>query len=101
VAWKLLIFAALMGLGLGMRQALKPFDEGLQLLRATAGSPALEFDMAQAVARARSYVAAIWIGLAVAAFLGIAKPGAPLEPREPWPPSALSSAVAGESVTVH
>jgi hypothetical protein len=101
VAGKLLIFAALMALGLLMRRALTPFTEGLRTLATGAGdSAALQGAMAQSVARARPYVAAIWIGLAVAAFLGIAKPGAPPQPREPWPP-ALSSAAADESVAVH
>lgn len=100
VAGKLLIFAALMALGLLMRRALAPFSEGLRTLAAGGDSAAVEDAMAQSVARARPYVAAIWIGLAAAAFLGIAKPGTPPELREPWPP-ALSSAATGDSVAVH
>ena len=82
VAWKLLIFAMLMLLGLLMRRALGPFTEGLRTLAALGGSAAVEAAMAQSVARARPYVFAIWAGLALAAFLGITKPGAPEEDLE-------------------
>lgn len=88
VAWKLLIFAVLMALGLLMRRTLKPFTEGLHALAAQGSTPEVENAMALAVGRSRPYVLAMWAALAAAAFLGISKPGAPEQPRESRPTAA-------------
>lgn len=76
VAAKLLIFAALMLIGLVLRRRLRPFTDGLRSL-ASAGDPAgAVAAMSASHARTRPLVVAIWLGLAAAALLGIVKPGA-------------------------
>ncbi len=77
VAGKLLIFAALMLLGLLLRLRLRPFTEGLRRLAAGERAGQVEASMAASHARTRPLVIAIWLGLALAALMGIAKPGAP------------------------
>jgi hypothetical protein len=76
VAGKLLIFAALMALGLVLRWRLRPFMAGLREL--ARGAAADEAGMAASHATTRPLVIAIWVGLMVAALLGIAQPGAQL-----------------------
>jgi hypothetical protein len=83
VAGKLLLFAALMGLGLWMRLRFAPFRRGLELLATGREiSAAEEGAMAASVRSARSLVLAAWLVLMAAAWLGISRPGAP----EPVPP---------------
>ena len=79
VAAKLLIFAALMLIGLVLRRQLRPFTDGLRQLARDGASAHVETAMAASHARTRPLVVATWIGLALAALLGIAKPGAPAE----------------------
>jgi hypothetical protein len=76
VAIKLLIFAALMLAGLLLRRRLRPFTEGLRRLAAGEDSGDIAAMMAASHAGARPLVAMIWIGLALAALMGITKPGA-------------------------
>jgi hypothetical protein len=93
VAGKLLIFAALMLLGLVLRRQLRPFTDGLHRLAtdgASAPVAAVMAAMAASQARTRPLVIAIWFGLALAALMGIAQPGAPGE---------AAPAVAAGSVT--
>jgi hypothetical protein len=79
VAGKLLIFAALMLLGLVLRRRLRPFREGLAQLASGLASAEIEAAMATSHARTRPLVVAIWIGLGLAALMGIVKPGVPPE----------------------
>jgi hypothetical protein len=79
VAAKLLIFAGLMLIALVLRRQLQPFTEGLRQLARTGADGRVEAAMAASHARTRPLVIAIWVGLALAALLGIAKPGAPAE----------------------
>lgn len=92
VASKLLIFAAIMFLGLLLRRGLRPMTEGLRSLAAHGSSAAVEEAMAASHARTRPLVIAIWIGLALAALMGISKPGASPETGPASAVSALSPA---------
>jgi hypothetical protein len=76
VAGKLLIFAALMALGLALRWRLRPFTQGLRDLAAGRAGPGTGAAMAASHAATRPLVLAIWLGLMAAALLGIAQPGA-------------------------
>lgn len=91
VAGKLLIFAALMLIGLLLRRQLRPFTDGLRQLARGDISGQVETAMVASHARTRPLVIAIWIGLALAALLGIAKPGAPPEPAR----AAVAEVVSG------
>jgi hypothetical protein len=75
VAGKLLIFAALMLLGLLLRRRLRPFTAGLRVLAERGASAEVEAAMRASHARSRALVIVIWLGLALAALLGIARPG--------------------------
>jgi hypothetical protein len=94
VTWKLLLFALAMLLGLLMRRALLPFTEGLRRLAANRSSAAEEAGMARSVARARPYVFGIWTVLAIAALLGIMKPGVPEEAAASTAGGSASAVVA-------
>jgi hypothetical protein len=89
VAAKLLIFAALMLLGLVLRWRLRPFTDGLRALARGEDSPAIEAAMRTSHARTRVLVVAIWVGLCVAALLGIARPG-----EAPVPATTVTASVA-------
>jgi hypothetical protein len=75
VAWKLLIFAAIVFFGLIMRIQLMPFIDGLRQLESTGASEALNASMAGSLGRARPMFIAIWAGLIIEAGLGIVQPG--------------------------
>lgn len=89
VAGKLLLFAALVFLGLLVRIRMGPFVAGLGELARAGESATVEASMARSLARAQPLVVLIWLGLALAALLGVAKPGAPLNAA-----SAPAAAVA-------
>jgi hypothetical protein len=93
VAGKLLIFAALMLMGLALRRRLRPFTAGLRTLARAGASARVEADMAASHRRARPLVMAIWIGLALAALLGVARPGGPSDIAAGMPATALAGAV--------
>lgn len=76
LAAKLLIFAFLIYCGLAIRRKLPRFVSGYVALATTGPTPESDRDMQDGLAACRPYVLAIWAGLLVAAFLGIAKPGA-------------------------
>lgn len=78
LAAKLLIFAALIFCGLVIRMKLPRFVSGYRQLLASGATEASDRDMAEGLRSCRPYVLAIWAGLALAAWIGIAKPGAPM-----------------------
>lgn len=74
LAAKVLIFGLLVFCGLMIRLAIRPFGPALARLVAEGSTPALEAELAGSMRRARPFVVAIWIGLVLEAWLGIAKP---------------------------
>ena len=92
VAGKLLIFAALMLLSLLLRRKLRPFVHGLRTLAAGGTSADVEASMRSSHAHSRRLVIAIWLGLALAGLLGIARPGESPPADGEW---AALSATAG------
>jgi thiol-disulfide isomerase/thioredoxin len=94
VAIKLLLFAALMLLGLLLRRRSRPFTEGLR--RLAQGEPSEPVVAAMAASRGRAWplIIAIWLALALAALMGIVKPGAPVEGGAVSQANAVRSPVA-------
>ena len=82
VTGKLLIFAAVVFFGLMMKARLAPFVAAIDKLDAEGPTPELDQTMADSVAGARAFMFAAWIGLAMAAGLGIAQPGSPVSAGE-------------------
>ena len=77
VAGKLYLFAAIVLLGVLMRQQLKPFFASLKRLEQEEPSDEINQTMTSSLARARLMVFGMWAGLLLAAWLGIAQPGSP------------------------
>ncbi len=75
VAWKLLIFAAVVFFGLIMRIQMMPFVDGLRQLESVGPSDELNASMTASLGRARLMFIAIWAGLIIEAGLGIVQPG--------------------------
>jgi hypothetical protein len=73
LAIKLIVFAAIILCGLGIRVAFKPFGQAFGKLVAAGSSPAVEAAMQQAQRRVRPVVLALWVGLVIEAFLGLSK----------------------------
>jgi hypothetical protein len=73
LAAKLIVFAAIIGLGLGIRVTFKPFGAAFAQLVAKGSSPDIEAAMTRAQRRVRPVVLALWAGLIIEAFLGISK----------------------------
>ncbi|WP_372809934.1 hypothetical protein [Litorivivens sp.] len=71
VAWKIIVFAALVGCGIAIRINLKPFVPAFVQLMTEGPSDKVNDTMADSVARCRPWVWAIWLGLFVNAALGI------------------------------
>lgn len=71
LAIKILIFAALVACGVYIRIGLKPFVAAFGQLMSQGSSPAMEAQLAGALARVRPAVYLIWIGLVLNAALGI------------------------------
>lgn len=91
VGAKLLLFAAIVLLGLLLRARLARLRADLATLAASGPAPALDQSMRASLARSRPYTVAIWVALLVAAFMGVLRPGAPPEPSLPAasaPPAA-------------
>lgn len=96
VAAKLLIFAALMGVGLVLRWRLQPFLDGLRGLARGEPAAAHEAAMVASHARTRPLVVAMWLGLMAAALLGIAQPGGRAEAaRDGEVPQSASAFLPG------
>lgn len=75
VAWKLLLFAAIVFFGLIMRIQLMPFVEGLRQLETAGASDELNASMTHSLGRAQPMFIAIWAALIIEAGLGIVQPG--------------------------
>lgn len=75
LAWKLLLLAFAVAMGLAVRRALKPFGPALAKLAGGSADPAVNETIARSMRAARPFVVLIWAALAVAAWLGIAMPG--------------------------
>jgi hypothetical protein len=75
VSAKLLIFAAIVLLGLLARRHLDAMQGSIRELAGNGSSDALNAKLAGSVKSARPYIFAIWAGLAVASWLGIEQPG--------------------------
>jgi len=71
LAAKLLVFAALVGCGLGIRIALRPFGPAYANLQRGAPGQADNLAIAHSLARCRPLVLAIWVGLLLNAALGL------------------------------
>lgn len=75
LAAKLTIFALLIFCGFMIRMKLPPFVEGFRLLAAKGATPESDKLMYDGLMACRPYVWAIWIGVALSAWLGVWKPG--------------------------
>lgn len=71
ISLKLLLFGILVGCGLGIRIALRPFAPAFTKLMSEGSTPNTEAAIQLSLGRARPFVIAIWIGLVLAAALGI------------------------------
>lgn len=71
LAWKLAIFATLVGCGIGIRIQLKPFVPAFTRLMQEGPSDEVNDILESAVQRSRPFVAVIWLGLFVSAALGV------------------------------
>ena len=72
---KLLIFAAVVFFSIMMRLRLAPFSEGIEELDREGPSDPLNAQLQSAMSRARVFMFASWIALAMAAGLGMVQPG--------------------------
>jgi hypothetical protein len=70
IAWKILVFAALVSCGIGIRVNLKPFLPAFVEMMSKGPSDAGNIAMAQSISRCRPYVWCIWAGLFINAALG-------------------------------
>jgi hypothetical protein len=73
LAIKLIIFALIIALGLGIRVTFKPFAAAFGQLVAHGSTPEIEATMKLAHAHVRPVVLALWAALVVEAFLGLSK----------------------------
>lgn len=71
VAWKLLVFAALVSCGIGIRLNLRPFIPAFGNMMAQGASEATDAAMESSIQRCRPYVWTIWAGLFLNAALGV------------------------------
>lgn len=74
LAFKLLIFALIIACGLAIRVLLKPFGPAFASLMQGGSSPEVESQISQTIRRVKPFVLVIWVGLVIAAALGIFKP---------------------------
>jgi hypothetical protein len=75
VALKLLIFAATIGCGIGIRVSIKPYVAAFAEIKAEGSTPEREARLNAAAKRSRNFVKGIWVLVALAAFIGTWKPG--------------------------
>ena len=71
MAWKMLVFAALVSCGLFIRVRLKPFVSAFGQMMAGGASPQVNAAMALSLDRVRLWVWLIWLGLLVSAAIGL------------------------------
>jgi hypothetical protein len=76
VTGKLMLFAAVIFFSIMMRKRLQTFIAGIDQLDAAGGAtPELDQQLKLSMSRARIFMFATWLGLAMAAALGMAQPG--------------------------
>jgi hypothetical protein len=76
VTGKLMLFAAVIFFSIMMRKRLQTFITGIDQLDAAGGAtPELDQQLKLSMSRARIFMFATWLGLAMAAGLGMAQPG--------------------------
>jgi len=75
LAAKLVIFAFLIFCGFMIRRKLPPFVDGFRVLAGKGATPESDKLMYDGIMACRPYVWAIWIGVALSAWLGVWKPG--------------------------
>ena len=90
---KLLIFAAVVFFSIMMRLRLAPFRQGIEQLDAEGPSDQLNALLSSSMGRARPFMFASWVALAMAAGLGMVQPGSPQEPAA----AAMSEAAEPKS----
>jgi hypothetical protein len=73
LAAKLIIFAGIIGLGLGIRVVFKPFAIAFGQLVAKGSTPEVEAAMKAGQARVRPIVLTLWVALIAEAYLGLSK----------------------------
>ena len=71
LAWKILVFAALVACGIYIRIQLKPFVSAFGALMTQGSSEAVEQTLQKSLGRARPAVYLIWVGLILNAALGL------------------------------
>jgi len=71
VAWKLLVFAALVSCGIAIRLHLKPFLPAFIAMASRGASESGDLIMEKSIAKCRPYVWCIWAGLFLNAALGV------------------------------
>ncbi|KXI30471.1 hypothetical protein [Paraglaciecola hydrolytica] len=71
LAWKLIIFAALVACGLGIRVMLKPFVPAFMQMMQQGPNPQIDGELQACLARVRPFVYLIWLGLLVNTALGM------------------------------
>ncbi len=79
VGAKLLLFAAILLFGYLLRARLAPLRQGLVDLAVSGPSPAVDEAMRRSLASSRPYTVAIWAAILIASFMGVLKPGVPVE----------------------
>ena len=77
VSAKLMIFAAIVLLGLAARRHLNQMFGYVEQIRADGSSEAINAGIQTSLRSARPFIFAIWVGLAAASWLGIEQPGSP------------------------
>ena len=75
LAAKLVVFAFLIFCGFMIRVKLPPFVEGFKMLAVGDATPQSDKLMHDGIMACRPYVWAIWVGVALSAWLGVWKPG--------------------------
>lgn len=71
LAWKLIVFAALVACGLGIRLALKPFGPAFATMLQQGPNPQVDGIINGCLAKARPFVYLIWLGLLLNTALGM------------------------------
>lgn len=75
LAGKVAAYALCIGAGMMIRVSLRPFGPAFRTLTTSGSTPEVEATISGAMRRAIPWVIAIWILVALAAFLGVVKPG--------------------------
>lgn len=74
LAWKVLLFGAIISSGIGIRLTLPTFSQAFGAIVAEGSTPEREAAVRGAIARTYPFVGSIWIMVLVAGLLGTAKP---------------------------